>query len=878
MDRSSTTWEALLAERAWLARLARELVYGEAEAEELVGDVLAAASVRELPRKAGPRAWLRALARRHAALRARSAARRARRELRAARAEAQPSALAAAAAFEVQRCVAEAVSSLEEPFRTTVLLRYWENLPPREIARAMGCPVETVSSRLKRAHAKLRATLDARNDGRREAWAIQLCSLEQRLPTGADGGILCGAALGGGAKLALVLVAAAGLIAASLWLASGDTPAPPEFALQARVAPVAERELHAELSTERTPAIATAPHAPAASDPPPLRFLVRGRVIADEDERPLRPQAAYLRDASVELEELPLRVGAEPELCFEVELTQEQATRIRELGFALEARAPLRSILAQPALERAPGHVLELGVLRSLRGSRFAGRVVDEAGRGVAGVRLLVPRSRMAWGASMHPENLLADVERVGTTDESGHFVLEKRLELAVGHTHLFAATKDELAWTRIAPTRGGEPEPAELELRLRPKGALVARVLDEHGERVAGARVVVRPRWSPLGVERVETAFSVSNDPLVAARFEAVSDERGLARFLALPLGDDAEGTPGLSEQFTARVEPEAGSEGPWQVVRLGPQREVEIELRTRATEPVVPQPPVAEPAETRVLTGRATDASGAPARGFFLFLEERFVARIQDDGSFRVAAFPIGAQSVVLAQSPEAGPGWTGKFTPEVVDAAAGPVHFLLERRADPGLKMRFEIVAQESGGALDPLEVLLWPIDARGAVEGRPEHPRIEGSRLLAEGTSGRWRLGVRTACGRRWQGVIEIPGGRELYEQRCELPPTGTVEVELVAGENATSEDTASEKVALSARFVRIGDPQGWGNFTYAGEWAAGAALYKLGQRAVLRHADTTQPLRIDARAGDLRGSVEIHARPNQVVSTRLVLER
>ncbi|MBK9386225.1 MAG: RNA polymerase sigma factor [Planctomycetes bacterium] len=813
MNGSSATWEALLAERAWLARLARELVRGEAEAEELAGDVLADASVQDAPRRAGPRAWLRALARRQAALRERSARRLEERERRAARNETQPSALEAAAAFEVQRAVAEAVAALEEPFRTTVLLRTWENLPPREVARVMGCPVETVHSRTKRAHEKLRAALDAHYAGRRDGWAVPLFLLQQRLPRGTESGLLLGVALGGGGKLGLALAAAACAIAVGIWLAPRATPLPPELSVRAGEERDPLMDAPRASTAERMLADSLATAEPVPQEALVERFLVRGRVIADEDERPLLPLVAYLRGSGISREELTLRVGPAPEMCFEVALTLEQATRIRELGFELAERAPLRRSLQRETLERASEHALDLGALRSLRGSSYAGHVVDGAGRAVAGARLLVPRTRVGWGAARHAQNLLADAEGVGTTDANGRFVLRERIEAAVAHTHLFAVTVNGLGWARIAPTRGGAPPPDELSIRLRPNGVLVARVLDEQGEPLVGARVVVRPRWSPLGVERLETVFSVANDPLVSARFEAVSDEHGIARFATLPFGDPAEGPSELWSQFTVRVEADAGPCGPWYVVRLEEDREVEIELRARAGEIEVEEQPGAPPIETRVLSGRATDASGAPARGFLLFVGGRCLAQVGADGTFRVEQFPLGPQQVVLAQSPEAGPGWTGRYTPEVVDAAAGSVHFVLERRPDPGLELRFE---------------------------------------------------------------------------HRCALPPTGTLEIELVAGEQALP-----ESVTLQAALVKR-DSTGMANFTYAGMREASSAAEvlgdlespwlqslrvrpALGRRVVLHHADTTQPVRIEARAGDLRGSVEVQAHPHTVVRTILSIK-
>jgi RNA polymerase sigma-70 factor (ECF subfamily) len=889
MTGTPSPWEALLAERAWLARLARELVRGDAEAEELAADVLADASVGAAPRRAGPRAWLRAIARRQAALRARGAERRARRELRAARSEAQPSALEAAAAFEVQRAVAEAVAALAEPLRTTVLLRYWEDLPPREVARAMQCPVETVHSRTKRAHAQLRVALDARSGGRRDAWAVPLFLLQERVPEGSAGGLLLGAAIGGGAKL--VLVAAVLVVAVGLWFGPREEDRELEIVSPVLLENAAPRAGTPASAVDRTPVAVGAPAIPAPLSEARELYFVRGRLVSDEDERALAPRAAYLRAEDGSRRGLPLRVGPEPERSFELELTRDEAHALRELGLELEGRSPFRRRLSAEALTRAPERVLDLGALRSLRGTRYRGRVVDRWGRGVAGAHLLVPRLRVAWSSRRFPENLLFDVERLGVADTDGSFELRERIEPAVEHSHLFAAAAEGLGWVPIAPSRRGELEPDPLELRLGASGDLRVRVLDEHGERVAGVRVVARPLGSPIGVARLEAEFTVSNDPLVAARFEARTDEHGLAQFCVLPIGDPAEGAAELAARYSVRVEPREGPAGPWYLVPLLAEREVELEIRNTALLAAVAEEQGREPvsSETCMFSGRATDPSGAPAIGFALFHAGRCLATIGADGAFRVERFPSGPQQVVLAKMHDAGPGWTGRFTPEVIDAAAGPVHFVLARRPDAGMPFRIELVAEESGAPLDPHAILLEPIDASGELEGTPARTRIEGSKVFAEGSSGRWRLGVRTACGRRWQGVLEVASGLPDFVHRCALPPTGSVEIELVAGAEALP-----EILTLHAELASP-DPSGYANYAYAGAWqaSAGAELQgefdrpwlqslrvrpALGRRFLLRHADTTQLLRITARGGGRSGAVELRALPHEQLRARLSLDR
>ncbi|MCI0346416.1 MAG: RNA polymerase sigma factor, partial [Chloroflexi bacterium] len=48
---------------------------------------------------------------------------------------------------EARRRVVEALLALDEPLRTTLILRFLEELPPRAVAARMDIPVETVRSR-----------------------------------------------------------------------------------------------------------------------------------------------------------------------------------------------------------------------------------------------------------------------------------------------------------------------------------------------------------------------------------------------------------------------------------------------------------------------------------------------------------------------------------------------------------------------------------------------------------------------------------------------------------------------------------------------------------------------------------------------------------
>lgn len=172
------TPEALLAERAWAERLARRLVRDAALAEDLAQE----ATLRALERapRNGLRAWLGGVVRNLAQQGRRERGRRARREELAARPEALPSAADALQRLAVQQDVVRAVLGLTEPYRSTVVLRFYEGLPPRAIAARQGLPVATVKTRLARGLALLREQLDGEHGGDGRAWALFLLPLAER--------------------------------------------------------------------------------------------------------------------------------------------------------------------------------------------------------------------------------------------------------------------------------------------------------------------------------------------------------------------------------------------------------------------------------------------------------------------------------------------------------------------------------------------------------------------------------------------------------------------------------------------------------------------------------------------------------------------------
>ena len=164
--------ESILDEGQFLTRLARALVRDEHLADDLIQETWLAALKR--PPKGDVRSWLAAVAHNLVRRGSQAASNREQRERSVARPELGPSPEEIQRRESVRGLVVEKVLGLPEPYRTAVLLRYFENWKPRRIARETGCSVETIKTRLKRALERLREDLDRENRGERAVWMLTL--------------------------------------------------------------------------------------------------------------------------------------------------------------------------------------------------------------------------------------------------------------------------------------------------------------------------------------------------------------------------------------------------------------------------------------------------------------------------------------------------------------------------------------------------------------------------------------------------------------------------------------------------------------------------------------------------------------------------------
>ncbi len=177
------------------------------------------AAVENPPRRGRVRGWLAAVLRNAVRKAQRSASRRGAREAARAVSGATAGAGDQAAHEELMRRVVAAVFALSPAQREVVLMRFYEDLPPREIAARLGVSVNTVKSRLRRALASLRDQLDEGGASWRPGLA-GLIGLKDHTAAGTTASAVA-ATTATGATIVSTKLKAAGLVVAACLLSYG---------------------------------------------------------------------------------------------------------------------------------------------------------------------------------------------------------------------------------------------------------------------------------------------------------------------------------------------------------------------------------------------------------------------------------------------------------------------------------------------------------------------------------------------------------------------------------------------------------------------------------------------------------------------------------
>jgi len=478
------TVDQLLAHAGWVKALARRIVADGHDAEEIAQETLLRALER--PPRSGEsgarlRGWLARVASRFALQRWRSDDAARRREQASAtlpRPAGEPPrdvALVVAHA-ELHRRVVEAVLALAEPYRATLLLRFFEDEAPPRIAERTGVPLATVHTRLRRGVEQLRERFAAeRGDGGElRAW------------------LAAGEAVGAGvAARALIAAATVALLAWGGWRLARTIDATPDDGITPIAsAPEAQADFHDKNATPDPAAVADRRLEPAtpslASDVAAIQELVfggavalRGRVV-DEEGNPIAGARCELRLS-----------GDGPQLSANDVVADELLAH----GFARDAAPPPRRTATSdargdfqitgirhglpyrllvaadgfaPALRHVPtyghgvgfgadaGATLQIPAIVLSRGAPRAVRVVDSVGSPVAGAEIHVERfargDLRAW---------LSGTRCEAVTDRDGLATL-----VVDGSDQLLVAARASDG--RVALARGASAAADPIELRLR--------------------------------------------------------------------------------------------------------------------------------------------------------------------------------------------------------------------------------------------------------------------------------------------------------------------------------------------------------------------------------------------------------------------------
>jgi len=677
------TGEELARHARWVRRMAGALLRDEAAAEDLVQDTWLAALTRA-PASGRLRPWLRQVARNFARQHHRGKARRAAREAVARTPDGPEAPDEFAARLEAEQRLTRALAELAEPFRSTLMLRYYEELEPAAIAARLGLPGGTVRWRLARALELLRERLDQAHDGDRRAWSLALAPLARlELATGASA--LGAATILSGVFAMNVLklsVAAAAVLVVGLSLA-GVVPGFSPFARREAPLAVGFRPLTLETVA------AAEPDAEAVPQPTPAeRVALAGSTSLDPATPATETNLARLdarlsgRGGALAGARLVVRHGgarhealsavSDGLVAVDFPLAEGSALvrfELAALGYASEERTAVCTA----------GESTHLGRIELVPGGAVSGRVVDERGVPLAGARL-------SLGSLDEPYPMLEmlrleaarDSVPGATSGADGRFLLRG---VPAGMVRLWAHAEGRLAsYTPPLEVRAGQ-ESTGVELALAPLA---------HENRLHG--LVLAPDGT--GVPHAELEFRHAMDGGDSVRSgSTTADAEGRFEFRLPPdtrswlTASDPDGRYGPASAG------ELANGAQELVLTLREVRRVELVVTGRGGEPVetFALELLSAGGETRL--GGLARGEHAGGRALFVLPEQPFLARVHAAGHRARELGPLepGRVGAELACALEPVVGLAGVVTRAGTPVAGVRVRLLEQVSADTELTAR-------------------------------------------------------------------------------------------------------------------------------------------------------------------------------------------
>ena len=542
--------EELLAHAGWMRALAGALLADPDAADDVVQQAWVAAWRRPPSTDQPLERWLARVVRNFASKRRRGDARRSEHEARAPSGDPAAGPERTLEQLELQRVLVDAVAQLDEPLRTTLVLRWFEGRTSVEIARLQRVPEGTVRWRLKRGLEELRERLDKRFGGR-EAWGVVLAPFAAPLdpftaaPTSAASVSSSSAAPAATGVLlmgATVKLAGAALVvcAASVWWMWGEpandgAAAGPRTGVERASSAAALVDAPAQVQRAELDSPSARPEANAAVLQVPAQDA--GARVAAPQVSPGTLQARFVDAAGVpwagvqvECEVHPAlytaRSGADGRIALEVQLDAPKSQRAARLDAHRRGLGSLRVVTSISS-----GETKHLGDVVLGPGAELSGRVVDARGEPLAGARVgLAPaalelRDEAGVRRSGH-EAFAAHPDVASGAD--GRFRFEG---VAAGSWRVWAHSEGlRYAWSEVfesVPPRALEL-PEIVLTSFEASDRIAGRVLGPEGQPLAGVNVRIN-----YLTPRVQGSLSRLTG--ADGRFELIVESDAVYRFIAL-------------------------------------------------------------------------------------------------------------------------------------------------------------------------------------------------------------------------------------------------------------------------------------------------------------------------------------------------------
>jgi len=497
----------LLAHKDFVHRLARRLVSDENQADDIAQQTWVAALENPPSITKSLRSWLSTVTRNFSRIAYRRDSKRRERELTATPQNKYPSPEETAHKMEIRRKLIDAVLSLKEPYCSSLVLHYYDNLSAKEIAEKYEIPLNTVRSRIKRGVAMLRQKLDALHQGDRRQWILAVTPIAG-LKIGSvlnSSGVLSGViAMSAKVKIAIAALICLGVIFSFYIILKTEDEGSslPQYMSNNEAVSQVDSKKSEFVPVQKNNSIISSPSPdPIKQSLSPEGLCISGTVVSKETGKPI----TAFQFALIDLNESGYRVMEtvrNKKGKFYFPLSKGGQFKLT-VSSSCHLPMTLRDLII-PDKESLKGLEIKLGT-----GCVITGMVVEKkTGLPVAGA-LIAPSGR---SGSYWVYNEIRDGRTEAsvhtTSDKNGSFVLKglfkEDQEIAALHPD-FAQ-----AWVKITPE-----EIKRIKIELKPGVRFYGKALDDSGKPMGGVSIDIRLSTQHI-MENIEDKSPLNRGPYI--------------------------------------------------------------------------------------------------------------------------------------------------------------------------------------------------------------------------------------------------------------------------------------------------------------------------------------------------------------------------